>query len=224
MEVSGADHCRAGRGPARHRSAATRRLRLPMPASPGSRGKDSLPRLRPWHARPPCAASCWCSPACHQGRLGAGAQLAARRPQRGAAAGVGSAVGRAAAHGDAGRLAHASAPSRRLVGPDLGRQVFVALRPGIAGRGGAVPLAASGMEAASRLLEPGAHGGAGSRHRVRRTARLAGVVVHVAGHAVAKSLGFYAAVPLFDLRPAARTAPGARPAGRRSAEWRPAWA
>jgi hydrogenase-4 component F len=33
---------------------------------------------------------------------------------------------------------------------------------------------------------------------------IAGVVLHLGGHAVAKSLGFYAATPLFDLRPAAR--------------------
>ena len=36
---------------------------------------------------------------------------------------------------------------------------------------------------------------------------IAGVVLHLAGHAVAKSLGFYAATPLFDLRPAAREHP-----------------
>ncbi|MHB1345610.1 MAG: proton-conducting transporter transmembrane domain-containing protein, partial [Thermoleophilia bacterium] len=35
----------------------------------------------------------------------------------------------------------------------------------------------------------------------------AGVVLHVAGHAVAKSLGFWAAVPLFQVRPSARTQP-----------------
>ncbi len=33
---------------------------------------------------------------------------------------------------------------------------------------------------------------------------LAGVVLHLGGHAVAKSLGFYAATPLFDLQPPAR--------------------
>jgi len=32
---------------------------------------------------------------------------------------------------------------------------------------------------------------------------IAGVVLHLAGHAVSKSLGFYAATPLFDLRPSA---------------------
>jgi hydrogenase-4 component F len=36
---------------------------------------------------------------------------------------------------------------------------------------------------------------------------IAGVVLHLAGHAVAKSLGFYAATPLFDLRPSARRHP-----------------
>lgn len=36
---------------------------------------------------------------------------------------------------------------------------------------------------------------------------LAGVVLHLAGHAIAKSLGFYAAVPLFQLRPAASHRP-----------------
>jgi hydrogenase-4 component F len=36
---------------------------------------------------------------------------------------------------------------------------------------------------------------------------MAGVVVHLLGHALAKSLGFYAAVPLFALHPSARTEP-----------------
>jgi len=36
---------------------------------------------------------------------------------------------------------------------------------------------------------------------------LAGVVLHMTGHAVAKSLGFWAAIPLFQIRPSARTLP-----------------
>ncbi len=36
---------------------------------------------------------------------------------------------------------------------------------------------------------------------------LAGVLIHLSGHAVAKSLGFYAATPLFELRPSARIRP-----------------
>ncbi len=36
---------------------------------------------------------------------------------------------------------------------------------------------------------------------------LAGVVLHLAGHAVAKSLGFYTAIPLFDMRPSAQLYP-----------------
>ena len=36
---------------------------------------------------------------------------------------------------------------------------------------------------------------------------IAGVVLHLAGHAVAKSLGFWAATPLFQVRPSARTQP-----------------
>jgi hydrogenase-4 component F len=38
-------------------------------------------------------------------------------------------------------------------------------------------------------------------------AAIAGVVLHLSGHAVAKSLGFYTATPLFDLRPSARRFP-----------------
>ncbi|MHB0980134.1 MAG: proton-conducting transporter transmembrane domain-containing protein [Thermoleophilia bacterium] len=36
---------------------------------------------------------------------------------------------------------------------------------------------------------------------------LAGVLLHVAGHAVAKSLGFWAAIPLFQVRPSAQSSP-----------------
>lgn len=36
---------------------------------------------------------------------------------------------------------------------------------------------------------------------------IAGVVLHVAGHALAKSLGFYAAIPLFRVQPGAETRP-----------------
>ena len=53
---------------------------------------------------------------------------------------------------------------------------------------------------------------------------IAGVVIHVAGHALAKSLGFYAALPLLRSDPdARRTAP---PAGvrRRALAPRPRWA
>jgi hydrogenase-4 component F len=94
-----------------------------------------------------------------------------------------------------------------VVGPDLGRNVFIGF--GLVSLAVAVPflwrpmawkrlLAYSSLEHMGVLALGIGFGG---------PLAIAGVFVHVAGHAVAKSLGFYAAVPLFDLRPAARTHP-----------------
>ena len=83
------------------------------------------------------------------------------------------------------------------------RSVLDRLRARLARRRGAVPLAAAGLEAAARLLEPRAHGRDRARHRLRHPLALAGVAVHVAGHALAKALGFYAATPLLGHEPRA---------------------
>ncbi len=94
-----------------------------------------------------------------------------------------------------------------VAGADLGRRVFIAF--GLVSLAVAVPflwrpqawkrlLAYSSLEHMGVLALGIGFGG---------PLAIAGVVVHVAGHAVAKSLGFYAAVPLFELRPSARTHP-----------------
>ena len=74
------------------------------------------------------------------------------------------------------------------------------------------------LEAAAGLLEPRAHGRDRARDRLRHPLAIAGVLLHVAGHALAKALGFYAALPLLRADPEA--ARGRRPAsqhGRRRA-------
>ena len=99
------------------------------------------------------------------------------------------------------------------------------LRAGVAGV--AVPFLwrAAAVEAAAGLLEPGAHGRARARHRLRRPLATAGVVVHVAGpraRQVARVLrGHAAAAPRSQTRAAgaARASPrasrGVRDRGRR---------
>ena len=101
-----------------------------------------------------------------QGRVGARPQLAARRPQRGAAAGERAAVGGAAAHGRPDRLA----PGRRpRAGGRQGHRPrpLHRLRARVAGGRRPLPLEGPAVEAPARLLEPRAHGGhrAGDRHR-----------------------------------------------------------
>ena len=86
------------------------------------------------------------------------------------------------------------------------------LRPGLADRRRPVPVARAAVEAAAGLLEPRAHGRS-SRSGIGfgTPLAIAGVVIHVAGHALAKSLGFYAALPLLRSDPdAAHRAPGGR--------------
>jgi hydrogenase-4 component F len=102
------------------------------------------------------------------------------------------------------RTERALAPA---IGAHLGRQVFIAF--GLLSLAVAVPflwrplawkrlLAYSSLEHMGVLALGIGFGG---------PLAIAGVVVHLVGHAVAKSLGFYAAVPLFALHPTARTAP-----------------
>ena len=87
------------------------------------------------------------------------------------------------------------------------------LRARVARVRGAVPVAAAAAQAAARLLEPRAHGDPRARHRLRAPLATAGVVVHVAGHALAKALGFYAAIPLLRHDSRGRAAAAARPRG-----------
>ena len=102
------------------------------------------------------------------------------------------------------RTQRALAPA---VGVHLGRQVFIAF--GLVSLAVAVPflwrpqawkrlLAYSSLEHMGVLALGIGFGGA---------LAMAGVVVHLVGHAIAKSLGFYAAIPLFELHPTARTVP-----------------
>ncbi len=102
-------------------------------------------------------------------RLGAGAQLAARRAQRGAAAGQRAALRRAAADGDVDRLACRADPRRGGSAPSR-EQPHARLRAGLAGGRDPVSVAADGVEAAARLLEPRAHGNPRPRDRVRLAA------------------------------------------------------
>ena len=102
-------------------------------------------------------------------RLGPGAQLAARRAQRGSAARQRAALGRAAADRHPRRVAR-SGHARSRAGRRRGERDLHRVRPGLAGDGGAVPLAAARVEAAAGLLQPGAHGRAGARHRLRDAA------------------------------------------------------
>ena len=83
-------------------------------------------------------------------------------------------------------------------------------------RRGPVPVAAAAVEAPARLLQPRAHGRASrsasaSAPRWRSPASS----IHVAGHGLAKALGFYAAMPLLRSDPDA-----ARPRARRRARRR----
>ncbi len=106
------------------------------------------------------------------------------------------------------RAQRALAPA---VGLGLGRNVFIAF--GLVSLAVAVPflwrpMAWKRLLAYSSLEHMGVIAlGIGFGNPVA----IAGVVLHLAGHAVAKSLGFYAATPLFDLRPSAHLYPGARP-------------
>ena len=148
-----------------------------------------------------------------EGRLGTGAQLAARRAQRGAAR----------------RSAPCCRPRccRRCCSwPGGCRRRSSRRRPAPAARCSSasgwprwrrspVPLAPAAVEAAAGLLEPRAHGRLALGIGFGTPLATAGVVLHVAGHALAKSLGFYAALPLLRADPDAddAAAPGvARPA------------
>jgi hydrogenase-4 component F len=102
------------------------------------------------------------------------------------------------------RAQRALAPA---VGLGLGRNVFIAF--GLISLAVAVPflwrpMAWKRLLAYSSLEHMGVLAlGIGFGNPVA----LAGVFLHLGGHAVAKSLGFYAATPLFDLRPSARLYP-----------------
>ena len=135
-----------------------------------------------------------------QDRLGAGAQLASGCALRGAAAGIGAPLGGAAARSAARRVALgavARARRRRL----LARGVLVGF--GLLSLAVAVPflwrsLAWKRLLAYSSLEHMGVLAlGIGFATPLA----LAGVAVHLVGHALAKALGFYAATPLFDLDP-----------------------
>ena len=91
------------------------------------------------------------------------------------------------------RSEHALAP---VIGPRTVETVLIAFGLVSLAGCGAVPLAGAGLEAAARLLEPRAHGSDRARHRLRHAARPDRRRVHIAGHAIAKALGFYAATPL----------------------------
>jgi hydrogenase-4 component F len=102
------------------------------------------------------------------------------------------------------RAQRALAPA---VGVHVGRNIFIAF--GLASLAVAVPflwrpMAWKRLLAYSSLEHMGVLAlGIGFGNPVA----IAGVVLHLSGHAVAKSLGFYAATPLFDLRPSARLHP-----------------
>ena len=102
------------------------------------------------------------------------------------------------------RAQRALAPA---IGLDVGRNMFIAF--GLISLAVAVPflwrpMAWKRLLAYSSLEHMGVIAlGIGFGNPVA----IAGVVLHLAGHAVAKSLGFYAATPLFDLRPSARLYP-----------------
>ena len=103
-------------------------------------------------------------------RLGARPQLAARRPQRGAAADQRHAVRGAAADRAADRLAGQADPRtvcRRRHDP----RGVPRVRPRVDRDRDPVPVAGAAVEAAARLLEPRAHGRDRARDRVRHAAR-----------------------------------------------------
>ena len=171
--------------------SAARRRRL-------AAGPDDPLRLRPDHRR-----------AGRQDRLGARPQLAARRPQRGAAAGQRAALRGAAADRPADRLAHPAGAGAGARPPAI-RELFLGF--GLLSLAVAVPflwrplpwkrlLAYSSLEHMG-ILALGIGFGT--------PLAIAGVVVHLVGHAIAKSLGFYAAIPLLRQDPAAARAAGAR--------------
>ena len=166
VEVPDPDVARARRRPARDRS----RRRLPL-GRRTRRAHVECDRARERRSgydacRLPAAAGRTGG----QDRLGAGAQLAARCPFGGAAAGLGAALRGAAAGRAARRLAvdgRLRAADRRGHRPQHSDRV----RPRVAARRRAVPVAAAGVEAPARLLEPRAHGGDRARHRIREPAR-----------------------------------------------------
>ena len=118
---------------------------------------DRPPRTLP--PRPGCAARV---PADRRGsggedRLGAGAQLAARRAQRSTPTGQRAALRCTAAGGDPHRLARARHP-RAGPAPRRRQDRVPRVRPRVAGDRGAVPLAAPAVEAPAGLLKPRTHG------------------------------------------------------------------
>ena len=105
-----------------------------------------------------------------QDRLGARAQLAARRPLRGARAGL----ARSSRPRSCRRCCSSpGARSRRSLrrSEANGRRRARRLRARLARRRCAVPLAPAGLEATARLLEPRAHGRDRARDRLRWPAR-----------------------------------------------------
>jgi hydrogenase-4 component F len=96
---------------------------------------------------------------------------------------------------------------RPALGPSAGRLVFVGF--GLASLALAVPflwrpMAWKRLLAYSSLEHMGILAlGIGFGHPLA----IAGVVLHVAGHGLAKSLGFWSAIPLFQVRPLARKLP-----------------
>ena len=173
-----------------------------------ARARDRARRLRAAARRPR-----------GQDRLGAGAQLAARRPLRGAAARLArcspprSCRRCCSSPGASSRRSRPrSAPTRRgelLIGFGL---VSLAVAVPFLWR----PLAWKRLLAYSSLEHMGVIAlGIGFATPLA----LAGVAVHIAGHAIAKALGFYAAMPLLGHEPraaghavtgVARTQPRAR--------------
>ena len=150
-------------------------------------------------------------------RLGAGPQLAARRAQRSAAARQRAAVGGAAARPS---CSSPGAPSSRWSRRSAARASALFLGFGLASLAVAVPflwrpLPLKRLLAYSSLEHMGVLAlGIGFAHPLAT----AGVVIHVAGHALAKSLGFYAAIPLLRgdaalSRDAPRVAEQLQPAG-----------
>ena len=136
-------------------------------------------------------------------RLGAGPQLAAGRALRGAGAGLGAALGGAAAERAARRLAlrAGARPGDRRAA--RAQDVLIAF--GLVSLAVAVPflwrsLAWKRLLAYSSLEHMGVIAlGIGFASPLA----LAGVAVHIAGHAIAKALGFYAATPLLGHEPRA---------------------
>ena len=129
-------------------------------------------------------------------RLGARAQLAARRAQRGAAAGQRAAVGRAAADGRAGRLARAGdARSGARPAAPAARCSSASGCSRSRSRSRSSGARCPGSDCwPTRAWSTWACWRSASASRRRSPPRASSL--HVAGHALAKSLGFYAATPL----------------------------